>query len=289
MSVCSAEQRDIYFDNFRGIFFAFAAESIFFGIYVTLAIFSTVHLGSKAARTKMNRGLIGAIVIMFATALTHWIVHLLLTWFFARSMVRCTELPSSSTGMRTALDSFQIVNSTIGDLVVCWRAWILWGRPRWIPPIIALFGLSAIILSAVNLTSNHDKRLPGTADQYRTLTLVITSALINLWGTSLIAYKAWAIRNEWREFMGTGTRQRSFSTNALALITGSGVVYNIFWALFVCSEFDFFGLASPIVQMSMIQVTGIYPTLVIFLVFVEKRHSDLPFNSTSSLPWVVAS
>ncbi|KAI0312865.1 hypothetical protein OF83DRAFT_606758 [Amylostereum chailletii] len=309
-SPCSTQEQENYWEFFQALFSSFGAESILFGTYLTLTIFSMIYLVSKNAHSRADYAFMGATIIMFATALTHWILHAFSTWSYARSLAWCTELPSNTLQVQVVLGNLQIVNSAFSDIIVTWRAWVLWGRPGWILitnrllmligvstfPILSMVAVVVVnfplilffqVVTVVDLTSVIDTRL-FSVNKYITPACVAASAIINIWGTSLAAYKAWELRRDWRNLMGT--RTRTFATNALLLVSGSGAIYNILWVVYFLAFFNLLGEANTAVQMSMIQVTGIYPTLVILLVFLEKKHSDnkdSPLNPTT-LPWVVA-
>ncbi|KAI0312419.1 hypothetical protein OF83DRAFT_1176657 [Amylostereum chailletii] len=121
------QHRESDLDIFRELFFPVAAEAIFFGIYLALAVFSSIYLMSKKKATRQEYYLLTIIGIMFAVAVSHWTLHLILGWFFARHMALCMELPLSSTTLQIALSNIQIIDFTISDFIVVWRGWL----PSW--------------------------------------------------------------------------------------------------------------------------------------------------------------
>jgi len=156
---------------------------------------------------------------------------------------------------------------------------------------------------------------PKNADIYGEITLML-SFISNFSATLLIAFKAWSHRHRLRThlFIGNG---RTIAEKFMTLLIESGSLYSMLWALYIVSTrtkaFDTTlnfpavtatmsadnstvsvvpmspsdhdtVLGSDWFNRSMAQITGIYPTIVIVLVALERSHCENQFTYKDSTP-----
>ncbi|KAI0313365.1 hypothetical protein OF83DRAFT_1175737 [Amylostereum chailletii] len=197
------------------------------------------------------------------------------------------SMDQRSTRQGCLATSVLTVNISLSDSIVLWRAWVLWNRNRVFLAISLALLLGSIAMSSVALfdacDTFHSK--PGSegdplfeADVYG-LAAFILSLVTNL---------------QHRRLIKRHLRQGSARTRAekvMALFIESGVVYCLIWIFIVAYDtLDFYydfgtehwstaGLRlinawRIFVDGALLQVIGIYPTIVIVLVALEKSHLD---------------
>ncbi|EKM60144.1 uncharacterized protein PHACADRAFT_181983 [Phanerochaete carnosa HHB-10118-sp] len=194
-----------------------------------------------------------------------------------------------------ALTKLLIINMAISDIIVIWRAWVLWPCHRVVQTISGLLLLSTLgllvfgaIQAPVQIISPVG--LPG----------IIFSWVTNLWSTMLVSWKAWQHRRLMRAYMSRG-RSRSRAEKALLLFVESGLLYSMLWMFVAISSCimvgmgatslsarpEFIGLSdfvNFIVTFCLIQFVSLYPTVTVILV----RHADSYYNRTLVLASVCA-
>ncbi|KAI0054213.1 hypothetical protein BV25DRAFT_1833726, partial [Artomyces pyxidatus] len=104
----------------------------------------------------------------------------------------------------------------------------------------------------------------------RALILVGPTLATNVCATLLIAYKAWHYRVAVKAHLNEDNAATKVE-KILALLVESGVVYCVMWILYVLAAFRVFPNPGPsIMDGIMVQVSGIYPTIIIILVCLQK-------------------
>ncbi|KAI0308479.1 hypothetical protein OF83DRAFT_1180769 [Amylostereum chailletii] len=193
VQVCSETRRALALSQFRILFFPLATESIFFGISTTMTFLAVICFFSKSIRGRHDFNLMTIICIMFAVGATHWGLRLAFTWNFAIVATLCTPLPSNMKAIQIATSNVQLINFILSDLVVVWRAWVLYDRARFVFVVSALLAIPSIALSFTNLALNVALPAPNMMSQAVTFTVLGLSFANNLWGTSLVALKTWCV------------------------------------------------------------------------------------------------
>ncbi|KAI0318561.1 hypothetical protein OF83DRAFT_1171014 [Amylostereum chailletii] len=160
------------------------------------------------------------------------------------------------------------INISISDSIVLWRAWVLWKENRAFSVISLVLLLGSVAMSGLatghaclswNLSNFFQDDAAGLAAY--TLSLVT-----NLWATSLIGFRAWQHRRLIREHLH-GSGDRTLAEKVLALIAESGVLYCAIWIFLVADE-----------------AVGIYPTIIMVLVALEKSYLDRNLTCDMPLP-----
>ncbi|KAI0031930.1 hypothetical protein K488DRAFT_86369 [Vararia minispora EC-137] len=220
---------------------------------------------------------------MFTVSTIHWVTGVVFIGQFATESILCSAFQDDTTVLLIP-SNIQLINFLISDSIVSWRAWVIWERRKW---ILAVFGCFIFInsgASVVNLISDIDaEHLPQLLSADFGLLVLAVSALNNLWATSLTAYKIWQRR---RDFELHELRHSFLGLKALVLLTESGIIYTFIWLFFLAAEFDLLGsqLFGVCVQKSIVQITAIYPTLIILLIFLERTTETMPQFERKNLP-----
>ncbi|KZV62725.1 hypothetical protein PENSPDRAFT_670175 [Peniophora sp. CONT] len=168
------------------------------------------------------------------------------------------------------------------DVVSMWRAYVIYGRPRWLRTIcIAIFVVSSglyiligifygptLVANPPNfvtrLNREHGKFVFGLE-----LAAFLTTAGAQVSSTVLIARKAWTHRRAVQSALSLDEGRSDYqrTTAVLYVVIESGLAYTLIWVLYVASAKSWFG---PIGyywgSFWMCQLSGIFPTLVVVIV-----------------------
>ncbi|KAI0275529.1 hypothetical protein BGY98DRAFT_992487 [Russula aff. rugulosa BPL654] len=165
------------------------------------------------------------------------------------------------------------LNPVLSDVVCAWRAMVLWKYDR---RVIALLSVCVLGTFAGCI---YDVKLalevkPGTNEQnlpQGKLAVVIVAPMLgtNVLSTSLIAWKAWEIR----QVLGTQIRKGSTSERVekiLALLIESGFVYCLLWSIYLMSAYGVLpGAGAYIVNIDMLLLSSMYPAIIIIIVCMQ--------------------
>ncbi|KAH9933968.1 uncharacterized protein BXZ73DRAFT_46061 [Epithele typhae] len=187
-------------------------------------------------------------------------------------------LSTRGTSLMWIEECLEMVNCVIGDAVVCWRTWVLYGRKRrvLIFPVVCIVGG---IVSAAGLAVSLAES--GSGDQLFTsrtrLWFVLFGGLTfiaNMYSVVLLCWKARSLRSH------IGLLGKSPCRSALVIIVESGAVYCLSWvivtALFLLESNGVYAMVSM-----MNHLTGMYPTAIIILVCLKITfHDDVTRHET---------
>jgi hypothetical protein len=234
---------------------------------------------SKRRLAVMN----SAIGVMYVCATIRWAIAL-------SNFVRLVHDPVAAKlgGPSLSIASILVfcVSIVISDLIVLWRAHVLWGFNRiilGISAVLVMFTIAGVIVTAVTVAqaATQPKNVPINAAHniYGALG-VLSSVLTNLWATILVTWKTWTYRkniiNVLRQYRETSTER------VLVLLVESGAFFTMIWALaFISnmlgiknttaaqqqSESEFF---RTMMFAAMPMIVGMYPTGIIVVVCMQK-------------------
>ncbi|PIL28071.1 hypothetical protein GSI_09824 [Ganoderma sinense ZZ0214-1] len=183
----------------------------------------------------------------------------------------------------------------LGDAVVWWRVWVLWNKNR---PVLAscCFVLFATLVfgaldTAVSCASGliddplgkvSNRVAAGGAffeGNFFGLCAIAVSLFSNSAATLLVGYKAWKHRLRAKKHFD-GVESVSRTQRVLMLLVESGVAYCLLWALVLSSNASWV-ISSPglsawsnimlyFAEGCIVALVGIYPTLIIVLVALDK-------------------
>ncbi|KAI0319687.1 hypothetical protein OF83DRAFT_1169974 [Amylostereum chailletii] len=289
---------------------AVVTETLMFGVFSMLVLLPVYLLLRKGLQEVRSKVLLLAIVVMYAVAATHWGTQV--DFFFSYLNPRATSLYEIfSTPLHQCVPpALLVINIILSDAIVLWRAWIVWSQNRIVQAISVVLLTSTLALSSVNVqkvcvstTSTPLKAQLQMAAAFSDNTLgVVAFALsltTNLWSTCLIGFKAWRHRQLVKDHLRVGNR-RTRAEKALALLVESGTIYCLLWVFLVVHsivnvvtaveagsaatavELQFRNAGDSLVKGALIQLVGIYPTIVITLVCLEQTHCDRQFTYAPS-------
>ncbi|EIM79225.1 uncharacterized protein STEHIDRAFT_173208 [Stereum hirsutum FP-91666 SS1] len=256
-------------------------DGVFYGIFACLIIMSTYTLVSQGLRQSYARIILLAVTIsMFAISTAHLIIttlSFLIQWPYICATVAPDSFYAQLEWMNIAIDVMGRTQYFISDCVVVWRAWVIWYDKRWIRMFLlfsllgtAVTGSVLVVLNVREIKfDNHYTALEW--NMLGTFGLFVT----NFGATIAIAVKAWLFRRSVKEFLNRGS-SKSKVESVLTLLVESGAVYCIYWVVEFVTDFgvlgDFdIGWAQP-------NISGIYPTLIILLVALQRSTPENVFT-----------
>ncbi|KAI0310979.1 hypothetical protein OF83DRAFT_1153063 [Amylostereum chailletii] len=259
--------------------------SIFFTVYFADQNIRPV-LSSKDLRNLSNRILLAVTLLMYASSTVIWASGLKIMWNELHTFLPGLLSPSSQAGEGIGLTLVLLLS----DGVVLWRACVVWGWSKSVVSIatsllVSLLGLNvAYTLSSIPSTfASPPQSLLGLASSQYPLavSLYTVSTFANVCATGMVAYKAWNHRQDIRRYLKNRTA-KSAVENVLSLLVESSVVYSIFTILLLLTMIP---TLSPLYfafqtywASAMNQISGIYPTLIVIIVALQKSHLEHQFS-----------
>ncbi|KAK0470055.1 uncharacterized protein EV420DRAFT_87329 [Desarmillaria tabescens] len=223
------------------LFTAVVVEILLYGMYTCLFLASTYLLIFKREKSKVIIVMTILNVIMWSVSTTHAIIII----------VKIRQIYLQGAGSENGDDVIRVVNNTspglysllgletinffIGDVIVSWRAWVLCNRNKWILFVSSALTLALFATAMASLlytigsvplpTATSDKSFKSTRG---TIAMVLT-LLINIWATSVIAYRTWAHHRSIRTLIGSSFIRFCKQHGILSLMIESGIFYCCTW------------------------------------------------------------
>ncbi|TRM59657.1 hypothetical protein BD626DRAFT_572598 [Schizophyllum amplum] len=255
--------------------------SLAYGIHAALYIASVSAL---ARLPNSSRFLSFMMALMFSTS-TAWIIILIrLQSFSLLVRYRPDDAPALPNGLAGLTAAVARINYMLSDVIVAWRAWVLWPGNRPVRCTLA-FALCLLVVSGFSeLGYTYSKygpysslaKLPDRTDNYiRAFTGSLLVVLSNLLSTTLVAIKVWQYRRNVKSYLGRSTQTRV--EKLLLLLTESGFIYSAVWIVYLGAVFasantddgDILSVASGMGTM-LPSIEGMYPTLVVLICSLQS-------------------
>ncbi|KAF9020099.1 hypothetical protein BDZ89DRAFT_1072481 [Hymenopellis radicata] len=278
-----------------------ALESLFYGFYCIIMFQATYLLLNGGLKSRGRKIFLVATLVMFAAATTQ--EGLQLAYVFKTlpydsnpALMPPASLTHERNNIQTAFNSLSRLAFLFSDGIVVWRAWVLWGGNRKVVTYLCSMYFVTVALEAFDLGFGIHQQLSGkvvndqsfTANVHRglILPLVIPTLVLNASATALIAYKAWQHRRDIRMHVVDGKTKASTAEKILTLFIESGMFYCLVWAIYLMGAAGLFDgkVGYNIMAAVIAQVSGIYPTVIIVLVCLQRTHCDRHFTYDSGLP-----
>ncbi|KAE9390830.1 hypothetical protein BT96DRAFT_980111 [Gymnopus androsaceus JB14] len=182
------------------------------------------------------------------------------------------------------------IEQFIADLIIAWRAWALWPNNKTVQWTLISLVLADIGVTIADSVVDTRKELSG-ANQSVTLDWVISvlSLLVNVVGTSLIAYRAWMYH---RSINVVSIRRKKTRMEAILLIlVESGGIFGILQVLTVIFEkldvhaeaFSPLDLGTRFIINLYSYFAGLNPLVIFILVQTQNTYDQsVHFDKTAS-------
>lgn len=258
-------------------------ETLLYGVNTTLSWTCGYFLLKKKAKTPW---------IMLAVVTLQWLISTVhVSLGFTRlvyAFIYYRDEPGGPEGYLTNISIpsnvakvfIHTLNSAVGDSVVVWRCYLVWGR-SWKIVTLSLVLLCGFIVAGIGQTYHFANGQAIHSAFVHTLTiwngLVFSFSLAtNLTATSLIALRVWHVFR-----MISGVASSLGAAKVLVLVIESGMIYSAALIIEICCYFSgsnsFYIVYDPIAQL-----TSIVPTMILLLVALKQTSSDLKSRATSS-------
>ncbi|KAI9439105.1 hypothetical protein H4582DRAFT_1946826 [Lactarius indigo] len=168
----------------------------------------------------------------------------------------------------------------LSDIICAWRAVVIWIGDKRVIAILLLFILGTIATAGCEIGLGFVPPSSLFSSQPGPLWMVGPSLGTNLLSTGLITWKAWQRRVFVKKYLVNGAGSVRVE-RLLALLIESGFIYCIPWILYLfgaCGMIPEPGFI--VIDDAIVFISGIYPTLIIILVAVQK--SPVEHYSTHS-------
>ncbi|KAH9042526.1 hypothetical protein EDB85DRAFT_1071704 [Lactarius pseudohatsudake] len=242
----------------------------FFGAYIILT-FTAVYLLARREKTATSIFMMVLTLVMFGVSTAYFVLDIILV---SNGVLHPQEYPETVIdlwgGVTTAQIVCQGINSVLGDSIVIWRAWVVWGRQLSVvlAPLVLLFGVAFSSFGAA-VAQSRALADPSYLTVFNIFMIALPSLTLatNVTATALILWRVWAsVRKV--EHHGAVTHGTVRLHRLLNILIESGGLYCLTWLLLLC--FNLIGYPASHVFLSIIgQLTGIYPTLIIVLVSIN--------------------
>ncbi|KIM33214.1 hypothetical protein M408DRAFT_326005 [Serendipita vermifera MAFF 305830] len=262
-------------------------EVFFFGFYTLLFIAAARLVLSKSrVRVSWHIYVPGGLLYLVAT------IHLATT--IAHGSIAFIQIASQGVvdgtikylavtvnGINIANHCLYVLNNFLGDSILIWRCWVVWGR-NWKIVALPLMLLCTSVVAGVMVAYNFSQATDGPFSNKLGIVanVFFTSVfLTNCIVTSLTAFKIWRSRKA--AILAGSSRDY---TGAFNIVVESGAVYSFILMM----ELLLYAIGQNFVFVlytSMAQITGIAPTGVIVLVLLGRamRQSERS-TTTGTLP-----
>jgi len=264
-------------DYFAVIIGADLCESLFFGLYTAVFLFTSIFMLSKRPSTPVRNSMLAVSAVMYTVAALHWAMNMAIAWKSLRA-----EILLITRFEMLVIVYLPTINYILSDGIVVWRAWVVWGPSRrftvFTPPILSLvctLGLSAAGAAFVYLSNDYESEQAGNVSRYLGWTVWGLSVGTNLWATSLICIRMWQHRKAVRALLGKGTAS-STAEKVLIFMVESGALYLCIWLLIMTLSFiNWDGALVLFLDATIVQVVGIYPMTIVLLVTMHLSTAEV--------------
>ncbi|THV01580.1 hypothetical protein K435DRAFT_853596 [Dendrothele bispora CBS 962.96] len=190
------------------------------------------------------------------------------------------EAITLTTGLDIGGDLMDRLNYVIGDIVVVWRAWVLFPRRMPVKVILSICLLGSFVGTFLEfgLFAKEVLENPFFNDN-KTETMILTVPLIftNFTATALIGFKAWHHFQSIQTNLGSTNGSPSKVLKILLLLIESGLLYLAFWIVYLVlgstQDLDTTVNFSDY-QSIMPGLVAIYPILIILAVAHENNKPE---------------
>ncbi|KAI0753226.1 hypothetical protein C8Q80DRAFT_1267643 [Daedaleopsis nitida] len=248
-------------------------ESFFWGLYTLLFAMSIYGIYHKR-REDVNGFTTVSIVILYLLATSHMflaLVRLIQGFILYRDTIGpILYFANISVRLNIAKDYIYITNLAVGDAVVAWRLYVVWGRKLWIAIVPALMIIGEFICGYGSISQWFLPHPNPVVIAHWGQGIFIISLASNIVITGAIATRIWYMTSRTRRVLNVESRDNY--SRAVLLIVESGALI----AAAKIIEFTLFKLAPVdglnglnalyIVYEVMPQITGLAPTAIVYAV-----------------------
>ncbi|THU97545.1 hypothetical protein K435DRAFT_796411 [Dendrothele bispora CBS 962.96] len=183
------------------------------------------------------------------------------------------------TGLKIGLNLMSRLNYVLGDIVVVWRAWVLFPQRLAVKVTLSICLLGSFVGAFFDI-GLHAKELSGnpsfSGNKTETTILAIPLIFTNFTATTLIGFKAWHHFQSIRGNLGSTNGSPSKVLKIMLLLIESGLLYLAFWIAYLVLGLtqDSDTTANQAYRSIMPGLVAIYPILIILAVAHESNKPE---------------
>ncbi|KAJ7463298.1 hypothetical protein FB451DRAFT_1562302 [Mycena latifolia] len=273
---------------------------LFYGIYFVFFCIYLWFTMCESTKPRATKILLAAMLLLFLSTTAQFVGDMLLSLEQIRGYLMWTDVPLAERDAlwlqkfapAYVLEKWPTLNLMISDLIVIWRASVVYPQRRWWQVVLWTVAFADVVIWAyvfalLSRDAAERSRNP-TIDQHLVTTSMFFSLGTNLLGTGLMAVKAWT--------HGSLMRQMSFAkwkdevARILLLLVETGV----FWAAIqlvscVMLQVDKVTLtpsdvATAVIKKCTIYLAAILPTATLIIIRLHKSFDSTLDSSDSRTP-----
>ncbi|KAF9457386.1 hypothetical protein BDZ94DRAFT_232497 [Collybia nuda] len=228
-------------------------ESLLHGAFTVLIAVVIWLLVQRRQMPKVHKFMFGAGIIMWMLSSAH--LGLVI------QQVTNVETPLRNAQAQVSIATIQLL---IGDMILLWRVWTVWGQNYWITIIPLLLVLAAAGVRFAVVASIAGV-LEFASDQ--STAIIVANTLLC---TILIAGRIWYLQWRMNRLLGYSPSEKSKSAyrGVLMLIIESGLLYALIMLLSLILD-DIHNDGIHTVLDMQIPIIGILPTLIVLVVHFD--------------------
>ncbi|KAI5888144.1 uncharacterized protein SCHCODRAFT_02512091 [Schizophyllum commune H4-8] len=254
--------------------------ALFYGIHFALYV---AAVSAISRRNNVGRYFVGGMTtLLFATSTVWFTVNTRVEVLSALAPFRTNAITDLLRHIAAPLLVLARINHISSDIIVVWRAWVLWPDSKAVRLSLTLAILGTIAGSVVDFAYSYSRygvaayswNLPDRSANYlRAFTSIVPVLLTNVLVTALVGVKVWTYRRSIKPALGRASQTRV--EKIMVLLVESGGVYSCIWLAYLVitladvagifhSNLTYMGPAGMLGTL-MPAIAGVYPTLVVLL------------------------
>ncbi|OJT03317.1 hypothetical protein TRAPUB_6095 [Trametes pubescens] len=266
-------------------------ESFMWGVY-TIMFSMTMYTIYQKRREGVNKFTTTTLILLYVLATGHIslsLTRLIQGFIKLRNVMDPVEyFASIFIRLNMAKDYLYITNLFLGDLIIVWRLYVVYGKNVYIAALPVLMCLGELAVGYASISSWLAPKQNFTVMSRLGSAMFIMSLVVNILLTLIIVARIWIVTRRSRKALGVSGGQY---TRVLLLLIESGA----FVAAAKLTEFILYELAPvdglegmnaiEVVFECMPQITGLAPTCIIFAINkgYTKPDSDYSTKPKSSV------
>ncbi|KAJ7061529.1 hypothetical protein C8F01DRAFT_1057460 [Mycena amicta] len=262
-----------------------AAAAVSYGFFLCVGTMSTYSLIRRGLRGQRARQILLSFTLTMLLAAT---AHLAL--YLGYIIVQLRTLAAEYNDPTVILRRLSIAQTCLrrltyflSDIIVVWRAWVIWQDNLLVHGILALCIVATGATSLTLLIFNFNSTFHGVHYTLDTQNFLGTFGLLvtNFSATAFIGWKLWYYRTNVKKYINRSVDTKVESI--LILLMESGGLYCVFWILLMLGDYGYYG---PDFGFEWFQpnASGLYPTIIIFMVSRQMMISEEVLSYGGSFP-----
>ncbi|KZV67492.1 hypothetical protein PENSPDRAFT_51182 [Peniophora sp. CONT] len=296
--------------------FPLLMESMLYALYTALMV--SYCLRYYTQDTQRVWGIFSVTASLYLLCTSAWALDVSVLWLEMYQLLPSRLSPAAINlsiddaktnldgSIHVARDVCKIITILLSDVITLWRAYVIYGRPKWLRIVcIAFVAISATlyVVNEIMISASfiNTRSLPqflvryfevggGRLQNAITAMTVSTTACAQALTTVLIARKAWTHRQEIKDRLPDRSQSSRYQrlVAVLYIVIEIGLAYTCIWIFFALGNQEVLGLTAYYwANALMCQLSGMYPTLIVVVVSIREsllEHSVQNASGLASIP-----